>query len=79
MRAFSKPTENPRTAELVSRLNTLTEQLESVRSRFDYAVEPQQIDALIYEENAILCRLSALYKEARAEGLRLEIYENKKN
>lgn len=78
MRASSKPQLDLRTAELISRLNTLNEQLKSVRSRFDYAVEPQAIDALIYEENAIQCRLSALFQEAKAAGIRLEIYENKK-
>ena len=78
MKLFSKPQSDPRLNDFISRLNTLTEQLQSVRSRFDYAVEPQQIDALIYEENAIQCRLSALYQEAKAVEIRLEIYENKK-
>ena len=56
----------------------LTEQLTQIRTNFDHATEPDVIDALIYEENSTLSRLSQLYKEARASGVTLEIYQNKK-
>ena len=79
MKLFSKPQTDRRTEDFIARLNTLNEQLCSVRSRFDYAADPQHIDALIYEENAIQCRLSALYQEAKQVGIRLEFFENKKN
>lgn len=53
----------------------LLDRLGDIRSRFDMAVEEDVIDALIYEENAVLCRLAQLYKQARAEGITLEHYE----
>ncbi len=56
----------------------LTEQLAQIRTNFDHATEPDAIDALIYEENSTLARLSLLYKEARASGVTLEVYEQKK-
>lgn len=50
----------------------LTDRLETIRTNFDNVSDESVIDALIYEENAVLCRLSALYRKARESGIRLE-------
>lgn len=50
----------------------LLDRLECIRANFDNVSEVSDIDALIYEENAVLCRLSALYRQARETGIRLE-------
>lgn len=50
----------------------LTDRLETIRTNFDNVSDESVIDALIYEENAVLCRLSALYRKARENGIRLE-------
>ncbi len=50
----------------------LTDRLETIRTNFDNVSDESVIDALIYEENAVLCRLSALYRQARESGIRLE-------
>ena len=57
--------------ELIGRLN-------DIRTLFDYATDSEIIDALIFEENAVLSRLEGLYKEARSEGLSLEAYDTRK-
>lgn len=56
----------------------LTERLSCIRAGFDMAEEQELIDALIFEENAVLSRLAALYKSARADGVTLEVFEIKK-
>ena len=56
----------------------LTEQLENIRSNFDMTEDADSIDALIYEENAVLCRLDSLYKQARSEGIALEPHERRR-
>lgn len=53
----------------------LTERLTDIRVNFNNVTDSGSIDALIYEENAILCRLEQLYREARAEGIRVEPHE----
>ena len=60
------------------RCTSLTERLRDIRNAFDMSPDDDTTDALIYEENAVLCRLSALYKQARAEGITLEIYERRR-
>lgn len=57
----------------------LLKQLDDVRTMFDYATDSTMVDALIYEENALLCRLEKLYKDAREQGISLKIYENRKS
>ncbi len=57
----------------------LLRQLDDVRTMFDFATDSSMIDALIFEENALLCRLEQIYKDARAEGISLEAYGNRKN
>jgi hypothetical protein len=39
------------------------------------ATDDELIDALIYEENAVLSRLALLYKQAKEQGITLEVYE----
>lgn len=70
--------EERRQKKLAAQYTELTERLSEIRTNFDLAEEAELIDALIYEENALLARLSALYKEAKNSGIRLEIYELKK-
>lgn len=53
----------------------LTERLADIRANFDNVTDTASIDALIYEENAVLCRLEQLYREARAEGITVELHE----
>lgn len=61
-----------RCSELIRRLN-------DVRSTYGFASDDNMIDALIYEENAILCLLGEVYKSARAEGITIEPHERIKN
>ncbi len=74
-----KPPRDKRETLLEETYTELLQQLEDVRAMFDFATDSAMIDALIYEENALLCRLEKIYKDARAEGISLKIYENRKN
>ncbi len=67
---------SPQRRRLLNEYIQLTERLAGVRSTFDLVTDNDAIDALIYEENAVLARLSQLYKEARANGLSLSIFEH---
>lgn len=66
---------NTRSEVFARRCTELTEHLAEVRSNFNYVTDPPAIDALIFEENATLCRLEQLYREAKAEGISVEVYE----
>lgn len=75
---FLKKKENPeekRRAMFEKRYTELVRRLWDIRSTFEMTDDVKMIDALIYEENAVLCHLEALYKEARAAGISLGIYE----
>jgi len=61
--------------ELAKRITTLTEQLRDVRANFDIVTDERAIDALIYEENAILCRIEALHHEAKERGITVQLYQ----
>lgn len=77
---FRKDREHP-TAEQIrlSQAHTeLTQKLMDIRANFDFATRPEDIDALIYEENAVLSRLASLYAQARADGICLQPYDMKK-
>ncbi len=63
---------------IAAEYRALTEKLEQIRSKFDYAMEDDDIDALIYEENAVLSRLASLHKRAKAKGISVQIYEYNK-
>lgn len=60
------------------RISELTERLADIRANFDNVTDATTIDALIYEENATLCRLEQLYREARSEGITVELHERGK-
>ena len=60
---------------LASEYSRLSERLEQCRASFDMVTEQEVIDALIFEENAILARMAALTKEAKAAGFSAELHE----
>ncbi len=70
--------EEQRRKALARECSLLTERLSDIRNNFDAVTDPPAIDALIFEENAVMCRLEQLYREARAEGISVEIYERGK-
>lgn len=63
---------------LARECSELTERLADIRANFDAVIDPPAIDALIFEENAVICRLEQLYREARLEGISVEIYDRRK-
>ena len=75
---FQKAPADSRREELERRCTGLTEQLNDIRSAFDMSPDDDTTDALIYEENAVLARLAALYKQAREEGVTLEPFERRR-
>ena len=70
--------EEERRKAFASQWVALTERLADIRANFDAVTDPPAIDALIFEENAVLCRLEQLYREARIEGISVEIYDHRK-
>lgn len=73
----SSPEEERRKA-FAREYTALSERLADIRNNFDAVTDPPTIDALIFEENAVLCRLEQLYRKARAEGISVQIYERQK-
>ncbi len=69
--------EEKRTDMLRRTYTELIERLNDIRAMFDFATDSAMIDALIFEENAVLSRLEQVYKDARAEGLALPAYNGK--
>lgn len=61
-----------RETALIQEYTSLTDRLEQIRTNFDFASEDSEIDALIYEENAVLCRLSSLIHRARDMGVHVD-------
>ena len=61
--------------DLAKRIGALTEQLEDVRANFDIVTDERAIDALIYEENALICRIESLHREARERGINVQPFE----
>ncbi len=74
-RKKQKEQPSPEQLQLAREYNELCERLASIRTNFDFAEDDEAIDALIFEENAALARLSALYRKARASGTKLELYD----
>lgn len=72
------PAEEKRREFFERSCSRLTEQLNNIRANFDMTTDVDAIDALIYEENAMLCRLDSLYKQARSEGITLAMHERKR-
>ncbi|MCH5323812.1 MAG: DUF2508 domain-containing protein [Eubacterium sp.] len=59
-------------AEYKTRLTYLQDRLEKVRQLFNMECDPDQIDALIYEEKALMISLNHLIKTSRDIKVRLE-------
>lgn len=53
----------------------LLEKLSDIRRNFNFAEEEACVDALIFEENAVVKRLEKLLREAKESGLSIEFYE----
>lgn len=68
-----------RARELLKEYEELTQRLEQIRAFFDLAQKDSDIDALIYEENAVQCRLSALYQRARDMGVHFDATDRRRN
>lgn len=66
-----------RKKKLLEEYTLLTDKLEQIRANYDFVSEDAEIDALIYEENAVLCRLSALYRRARESGIHVDYPERR--
>ncbi len=73
-----KPAVDHKKDEFLRQYTELTERLSIIRANYDMVTDESTIDALIYEENAVLSKLSGLYKQARAQGITLEFYERKR-
>ena len=56
----------------------LTEELNNIRSNFDFVSDSHSIDALIYAEKSVTCQLEVLLKEAKAEGITIQLHERMK-
>ncbi len=69
---------SPEQQRLAREYTELCDRLAVIRANFDFAEDSEAIDALIYEENAALARLSALYRKARASGAKLQLYDLQK-
>ncbi|MDE6733407.1 MAG: DUF2508 family protein [Oscillospiraceae bacterium] len=63
--------------DISRRITELTEQLADVRTNFDFVTDERAIDALIYEENALLCKIESLNREARERGIRIEPFNQR--
>ena len=72
------PAEEKRREYFERSCSRLTEQLNNIRANYDMTTDADTIDALIYEENAVLCRLDSLYKQARSEGVTLDMHERRR-
>lgn len=67
--------EEIRRMQIERRCSELTQRLTDVRNLFAYATDKTMIDALIYEENSVLCLLDELYKFARSEAITIQPHE----
>lgn len=61
--------------DLAERITELTDRLCDVHANFDIVTDECAIDALIYEENALLCRIEALHHEARERGISIQPFQ----
>ncbi len=55
--------------EMRSRLEYLQNRLEKTRQLFDIETDPEKIEAIVYEEKAILIRLDHLIKNAKQRNI----------
>lgn len=56
-------------------ITDLEEKLENIRSCFEIAVDDDIIEALIYEENGVMSRLSQVRKKARDRKISANFFE----
>lgn len=70
--------DNKRREFYKQRCAELTEQLKDIRTNYDFVSDPQSIDAFIFAENSVTCQLEQLYREARAEGITIQLHERLK-
>ncbi len=75
---WNKKSEPDKREEFERRCSELTNRLGDIRACFDMTEDNDAIDALIFEENAVMSRLALLYKQAREEGISLEHFEREK-
>lgn len=68
------PYERQRLA-LTAEYTELSQRLAQCRINFDLVTEQEAIDALIFEENAILAKMAAVTREAKERGFYAEIHE----
>lgn len=68
-----------RETELLQEYSRLTDRLEQIRTNYDFASDNAEIDALIYEENAVLSRLTALLRKARDMGIHVDYPDYRQN
>lgn len=61
--------------DIAKRISQLTDQLDDVRANFDFVTDERAIDALIYEENALICRIESLHREARERRIHVQPHE----
>ena len=65
-------TDKRRETELLQEYSRLTDRLEQIRTTYDFVSEDAEIDALIFEENAVLRRMAALLQRARDMGVHVD-------
>lgn len=77
MRLFAKSEllDDSEREDIAKRISALTEQLDDVRANFDFVTDERTIDALIYEENALICRIESVHREARERGITVQPFE----
>ncbi len=55
--------------QILNEIADVTKKLENVKNKFDYAVESDVIDSLIYQELSLHSRYSYLIKLAKQKGI----------
>ena len=65
---FSKAAK-PDIDPIIFEISQVIEQINCVRSRFDYITDHDMIDSCIYEEQALISRYSHLISLARKQGI----------
>lgn len=64
--------------ELMQEYFRLTDRLEQIRTNYDFVSDDAEIDALIYEENAVLRRIAALFQRAREMGAHIDFPDSRR-
>ena len=65
-----KESENQRdTRELIEALDSAREDMRTARLQFNYALDPELVEASVYEINSAKARYNFLLKQAREQGV----------